>query len=258
MKLNTNQARQRSEHEAEEQQADQRHSEPAEQRTEAAEHPDQQHSGVEAAASRVEEWLTYSSHSYERTPEVLDSKPRHRDVVNPASTRIGHVEDEDSDLSERLRRLHAERDSRLQGNEDRRDRLDALRLTQAVCNSLDLTVWERDRVLGVVQRLDDTEFATSHDVERVALAVASRVVDAERRAWAGIDDQPPERIADLTEDLCLLSDSEQFQQLREETGLSSDEIDQLETAIERELDEHDALAAFGRSPYHDDALAAFE
>lgn len=104
VKINTNQARQRSEHETEE--SDQQH-------TEAVEHLEQQHSGVEAAASRVEEWLTYSSHSYERTPEVLDSKPRHRDVVNPASTRIGHVEDDDSDLSERLRRLHAERDSRM-------------------------------------------------------------------------------------------------------------------------------------------------
>jgi hypothetical protein len=251
MKINTNQARQRSEHETEEKQTDQQH-------TEAVEHPEQQHSGVEAAASRVKEWLIYSSHSYERTPEVLDSKPRHRDVVNPASTRIGHVEDDDSDLSERLRRLHAERDSRMQGNEDRRDRLDALRLTQAVCNSLDLTVWERDRVLGVVRSLDDTEFATRHDVERVALAVASRVVDAERRAWAGIDDehdQPPERIAELREDLCLLTDSEQFQQLREETGLSPDAVEELEDAVEQELDEHDTLAAFGRSPYRDDALS---
>jgi hypothetical protein len=251
MKINTNQARQRSEHETEEKQTDQQH-------TEAVEHPEQQHSGVEAAASRVKEWLIYSSHSYERTPEVLDSKPRHRDVVNPASTRIGHVEDDDSDLSERLRRLHAERDSRMQGNEDRRDRLDALRLTQAVCNLLDLTVWERDRVLGVVRSLDDTEFATRHDVERVALAVASRVVDAERRAWAGIDDehdQPPERIAELREDLCLLTDSEQFQQLREETGLSPDAVEELEDAVEQELDEHDTLAAFGRSPYRDDALS---
>jgi hypothetical protein len=251
MKINTNQARQRSEHETEEKQTDQQH-------TEAVEHPEQQHSGVEAAASRVKEWLIYSSHSYERTPEVLDSNPRHRDVVNPASTRIGHVEDDDSDLSERLRRLHAERDSRMQGNEDRRDRLDALRLTQAVCNSLDLTVWERDRVLGVVRSLDDTEFATRHDVERVALAVASRVVDAERRAWAGIDDehdQPPERIAELREDLCLLTDSEQFQQLREETGLSPDAVEELEDAVEQELDEHDTLAAFGRSPYRDDALS---
>jgi len=262
MKLNTNQARQRSEHESEEQQADQRHAEPAdEQHTDPAEQREQQHSGVEAAASRVEEWLTYSSHSYERTPEVLDSKPRHRDVVNPASTRIGQVQDDDSDLSERLRRLHAERDSRMQGNEERRDRLDALRLTQAVCNSLDLTVWERDRVLGVVRSLDDTEFATRHDVERVALAVASRVVDAERRAWAGIDeehDRPPERIAELREDLCLLSDSEQFQQLREETGLSPDAVEKLEDAIEQELDEHDTLAAFGRSPYRDDALSPFD
>lgn len=247
MEINTNSGQQQPEQETEERSAKQ-HAEESRQSG--------QRGGIEAAASRVEGWLTYSSHSYGRTPEVLDSKPRHRDVVNPAATRIGHVESAENDVSDRLRRLHAERDSRLQGNEQRRERLDSLRLTQAVCNSLDLTVWERDRVLGVVGRLDDTEFATPHDVECVALAVASHVVDAERRAWAGVDesDQNTDRLAALAEELCLLTDSEQFEQLREQTGLSPGAVETLADGIEQELGEHGGRAAFGRSPYRDTAL----
>lgn len=254
MKVNTDSGQQ-SEQETEAEDSDQQHE------VESQQSDQRQRGGIEAAASRVEGWLTYSSHSYERTPEVLDSKPRHRDVVNPAATRIGHVESADNDVSERLRRLHAERDSRLQGNEDRRERLDALRITQAVCNSLDLTVWERDRVLGVVSSLDDTEFTTRHDVECVAVAVASHVVDDERREWVGIDEEDTrqsERIAELTENLSLLTDSEQFQRLRDETGLSPEAIERLEAEIDRELDEHDARAAFGRSPRSDEALPPFE
>lgn len=252
MRINTNTESQRSEHQTAEKPTDQHHPDEIEQSAR------RQREGIEAAASRVEEWLTYSSHSYERTPEVLDSKPRHRDVVNPASTRIGQVEDEDNDLSERLRRLHTERDSRMDGNESRRERLDALRITQAVCNALDLTVWERDRVLGVVRRLDDSAFATRHDVECVAVAVASHVVDAERRAWVGLDDEESARRGARNDKLCLLTDSEQFQRLREDTGLSPEAVEELEAEIERELDEHDALAAFGRSPRRDNALSPFD
>lgn len=228
---------------------------------------------IHAVAARVDEWLS-DSRDPARQPEALDPATRTRDVVNPSATRIGHPqpdeeftdqacpEPETDDIGERLRRLHAERDARLQGNEQRRDTLDIARITQALCNTLDLTPWERDRVLGVVCELDATAFDDHHTVPRVVLVVARRVVDAERRAWLGLDaadDVPPERLQALSERLTRLADSPAYTRLLSECALSPAAVDAIEAALDRELDEETVReAAFGRSPHRDPALPAFE
>lgn len=228
---------------------------------------------IHAVAARVDEWLSGSTDS-RRQPEALDPAPRTRDVLNPSATRIGHPRPDEEftdrdcpapeadDIGERLRCLHEERDARLQGNERRRDTLDVARITQAICNTLDLTPWERDRVLGVVCELDATAFDDSHTVPRVTLVVARRVVDAERRAWLGLDDaddEPPERLRTLSERLTRLTDSPQYTRLLTECDLSPAAVDAIEAALDRELDEETVReAAFGRSPYRDPALPAFE
>lgn len=228
---------------------------------------------IHAVAARVDEWLSGSSDS-RRQPEALDPAPRTRDVVNPTATRIGRPQPDEEftdwdcpapeadDIGERLRRLHEERDARLQGNEQRRDTLDVARITQALCNTLDLTSWERDRVLGVVCELDATAFDDHHTVPRVVLVVARRVVDAERRAWLGLDsadEDPPERLQALRERLTRLTDSPQYTRLLTECDLSPAAADAIEAALDRELDEETVReATFGRSAYRDPALPAFE
>lgn len=228
---------------------------------------------IRAVAARVEEWLSGAA-SPRPHPESLDPNPRRRDVLDPSATRIGQPASPDDaftgrdvpdtdDIGERLRRLHAEREAAMEGNEPRREQLDVARITQAVCNTLDLTPWERDRVLGVVCELDASAFGDRHTVPRVVLVLARRVVDAERRAWLGLDDvaddEPPERLRELGERLTRLTDSPAYTQLLTECDLSPAAVDSIEDALTRELDEETIReAAFGRSPHRDPALPAFE
>lgn len=225
-------------------------------------------SDIGAVASRVREWLDGGDPPAQ--PESLDTAPRRRDIVNPSATRIGHGSEanafsgaddpETDDCRVRLRRLHEELDARMQDSE-RRERLDVARITQAVCNTLDVTPWERDRVLGVVCALDETVFEDSHTVSRVALVVAQRVVDAERRAWLGLDEcqGPPERLERLQGRLTRIADCEGYDQLRADCALTPSVRDQLAERLDDELDEATVReAAFGRSPYRDPALPAFE
>lgn len=198
-------------------------------------------------------------------PTDRDARPRRWDVLNPAATRIGYAADPDDDVGERLRALHAERDARVRGGDERRARLDVARVTQAVCNALDLTAWERDRVLGVVCELDPAAVGTRESIPGIALAVARRVVDAERRARLGLDDPTPSgrrspgRLADLADRFRRLTDGEAYGRLLAECGLGPAAVEHLTAALEGELDDGTLEAAvFGRSPYRDPALPPFE
>jgi len=221
---------------------------------------------IHAVASRVEEWLSVSSQGdTPPEPEALDSKPRRWDVVNPSATRIGHTDDVVDDVDGRLRALHEERHAAMQGNTERQQQLDVARITQALCNSLDLTAWERDRVLGVVCELDATAFGSQRTVPSVVLVVARRVVDTKRRTWLGLeddgwlDDQPPERLSELSERLHELTDSEPYEQLLESCDITADGVETLEAMLESELDDETlSEAAFGRSHVRDPALPSFE
>jgi hypothetical protein len=215
-------------------------------------------------AARVADWLTTAAEDPASEPESLDTKPRHRDVVNPSATRIGYAEDPENDLGPRVRALHEERRAELQGNNERLQQLDVLRVTQALCNSLDLSTWERDRVLGVVSELDPTDLGGRRTIPRVALVIARRVVDAERKAWLGLnddtwlDDQPPERLRELADRLTRLADSDEYVRLLSECDLTPTAADRLESALETELADHIDDAAFGRCPRRDPVLPSFE
>lgn len=230
-------------------------------------HGDGEHGeNIHAVASRVEEWLSASSHGDEPTqPEAVDSRPRRWDVVNPSATRIGDIGDPEADIDGRLRALHAERHAAMQGNTERQQQLDVARITQALCNSLDLTAWERDRVLGVVCELDATTFGRERTVPSVVLVVARRVVDTKRRTWLGLeddgwlDDQPPKRLTALSERLHELTDSERYERLLESSALTVERAETLEARLDEELDEETlSEAVFGRSSVRDPALPAFE
>lgn len=226
-------------------------------------HSQDQHSqDIRYVAARVEEWFAASPHpDAPEHPESLDANPRRWDVVNPSATRIGDADDPDDDVDGRLRALHEERRAAMQGNSERCRRLDVARITQAVCNSLDLTAWERDRVLGVVCELDPGAFGSDHTVPQVALLVARRVVDAERRAWLGLDDsgrtetQPPDRLAVLRDRLNRLTDSDGYEQLLADCNLTTAAADRLDALLDQELDEETLRnAVMGRSPHRDSYL----
>jgi len=217
---------------------------------------------IRYVASRVEQWLSDSPNAESpANPEALDTNQRRWDVLNPSATRIGRAEDPENDVDGRLRALHAERRAAMQGNPERARKLDVARITQAVCNSLDLTAWERDRVLGVVCELDPAAFGTGRTVPRVAVVVARRVVDAERRAWLGLADdewaerQPPEQLADRRERLHRLTESEEYERQLSACDLTADAVDRLDALLNRELDgEQLRKAVVGRSPHRDPHL----
>lgn len=232
---------------------------------------------IRLVASRVGSWLSATGEDPPEHPEALDTQPRRFDVVNPSATRIGDAEDatigdstDDPEREGRLRALHAERRAALQGNAERTRALDVLRVTQAICNSLDLTPWERDRVLGVIRELEGTDLGSDRSISRVALVVARRVVDAERRAWLGLEDhewradQPPERLQALSDRLQRLADDRSlgcagdesvYDQLREACGLTDAAAARIDAALDRELDAETLREAIlGRSPHSDPHL----
>lgn len=68
-----------------------------------------------------------------------DETVRQWGLVTPSATRIGRADAPEHDLSENVRRLHDEHHPAMQGYSRRAHRLEKLRLTHALCNSLDLT-----------------------------------------------------------------------------------------------------------------------
>lgn len=201
----------------------------------------------------------------DRAEARRDTTTRRWDVVSPSATRIGRPRAGDADVPERVRRLHDERHPATEGHSERAHRLDRLRITQALCNALDLTRWQRDRVLGVMDGLDLTAFGSQRAIEKVALVVIRHVVDAERRGYLGLDDES--YVADLDSDemtdlyerfraLSITSD-DTFERLLDRYGLETTSLNRLDNVLSEQLDERDLHdAVFGRNPNRDPALPA--
>lgn len=213
--------------------------------------------------SRVEAWLTTEpgAGTLDRAEAARDATTRRWDAVTPSATRIGRPEHPDADLDESLRRLHDEHHPAMQGHSERMHHLDTARITQALCNSLELTPWERDRTLGIMQELDLTAFGSQRAIPKVALVVIQHVVDAERRARLGLDDQewlagqPPERFEELYDRFTSITDEQQFRRLLGRYDLTKTNINRLDHVLEEQLEEGDFEdAVFGRSPYRDPNL----
>ena len=201
--------------------------------------------------------------SLTRAEARRDAYARRWDVVSPSATQIGRSNDPSSDVSERLRRLHEERHPAMQGHGERAHRLDKLRVSHALCNVLDLTPWQRDRVLGIMEVLDLTAFGSRRGIPIVALVTIRHVVDRERRRYLGLDDAArirelsPSEMERLYEEFESIADDQQFSVLLEQHDLDATSLNRLERVLSEQLDERDLEeVAFGRQPHRDPNLPA--
>lgn len=216
---------------------------------------------------RTDEWLTAEpgAGALDRGAERRDTQTRRWDVVTPSATRIGRPDRPDGDVDENIRRLHDEQHPAMQGHSERMHELDKVRITQALANYLDLTPWERDRALGIMQEVDLTAFGSQRAIPKVAIVVIQHVVDEERRSRLGLDDQdwlqkqPPERFEDLYDRFTSIKDEQRFRRLLGRYDLTTTNVNRLRHVLEEQLEDEDiGGAVFGRSPYRDPNLPAVQ
>ncbi|AFZ72417.1 hypothetical protein [Natronobacterium gregoryi] len=199
------------------------------------------------------------SGSLSRADVQRDSTVRQWGVVTPSATVIGRAPSSDADLSESVRRLHDEQHAATPGYSARAHRLDRLRTTQALCNALEVTPWQRDLALGVMDEIDLTEFGSQRAIEKVALVVIRHVVDIDRRSYFGLDDVDAQTLsADRLEELFGqyrahdITDEEAFERLAAKHGLDTTSLNRLRRVLKAQLE--DELPAYGRNPYRDPNL----
>lgn len=201
------------------------------------------------------------SGSLSRAEARRDTVVRRWDVLTPSATIIGRAESPESDLSERIRRLHDEQHTAMKGHSTRTHYLDRLRTAHALCNALDVTPWQRDRVLGVMEELDLTAFGSQRAVPTVALVVIRHVVDVERRAYLGLDDLDPsalseERLEGLFEQYRAndITDEEPFERLADRHGLDTTSLNRLRRVLKEQLEAGVGERPYGRNPFRDPNL----
>ncbi|MFB6268404.1 MAG: DNA-directed RNA polymerase subunit epsilon [Halobacterium sp.] len=194
-----------------------------------------------------------------RAQAQRDTTVRRWGVMSPSATVIGRAESPDADLSESVRRLHDERHTATEGHSRRAHHLDRLRTTQALCNAIDVTPWQRDVALGVMSDIDLTEFGSQRAIEKVALVVIRHVVDVDRRRYFGLDeldagDVSPERMNDLYERYREhdVTDEPAFEALASRYDLDKTSLNRLRRVLKAQLE--DGLPAFGRNPHRDPHL----
>jgi len=198
-----------------------------------------------------------------RVDAVKDERFRRWDVVSPSATLIGRAERADGDVSENLRRLHDEQHPAMQGHSARMHRLEKARITQAFCNTLSLTAWERDRALGIMTELDLTAFGSQRAIGKVALVVIRHVVDEERQRRLGLQDdewvseRSPAELESLYDRFESITDDPQYKELLDAQGLDTIGVNRLHRTLRDQLDDRDLHGAvLGRSPYRDPSLPA--
>ena len=202
--------------------------------------------------------------SLSRADAQRDSTVRRWDVLTPSATVIGRAESPESDLSESIRRLHDEQHTATKGHSTRTHYLDRLRTTHALCNALDVTPWQRDLALGVMEELDLTAFGSQRGIPKVALVVIRHVVDVERRKYLGLDDLDPgavseERLEGLFEQYRQndITDEEAFQHLTARHDLDTTALNRLRRVLKEQLEEGVGERAYGRNPFRDPHLPNF-
>ncbi|MFB1063496.1 DNA-directed RNA polymerase subunit epsilon [Natrinema sp. H-ect4] len=199
------------------------------------------------------------SGSLSRADVQRDSTVRQWGVVTPSATVIGRADSPDADLSESVRRLHDEQHAATPGYSERAHHLDRLRTTQALCNALDVTPWQRDLALGVMDEIDLTEFGSQRAIEKVALVAIRHVVDVDRQQYFGLDEIDAQTLsADRMEELFAqyrahdITDEESFKRLAADYGLDTTSLNRLRRVLKSQLE--DELPAYGRNPYRDPNL----
>ncbi|WP_254762832.1 DNA-directed RNA polymerase subunit epsilon [Natrinema marinum] len=199
------------------------------------------------------------SGSLSRADVQRDSTVRRWGVVTPSATVIGRAASPDADLSESVRRLHDEQHAATPGYSERAHHLDRLRTTQALCNALEVTPWQRDLALGVMDEIDLTEFGSQRAIEKVALVAIRHVVDVDRQQYFGLDDIDAQALsADRMEELFAqyrahdITEEETFKRLAVDYGLDTTSLNRLRRVLKAQLE--DDLPAYGRNPYRDPNL----
>ena len=218
------------------------------------------------ADGAAEESLTWVSAgpgdgSLPRTEAVKDERTRRWDVATPSATKIGRARRPEEDVSDNLRRLHDEQHPAMAGHSSRMHRLDKVRIAHAVCSALELTPWERDRVLGIMVDLDLTAFGSQRAIPKVALVVVQYVVDGERRRQLGLGDTerlrnlPEDRLESLYDRFTSIKDEEPYRDLLEENDLGKTNVNRLNRVLREQLDEQGLRdAVLGRHPFEDPNL----
>ena len=188
-----------------------------------------------------------------------DSTVRRWGVVTPSATVIGRAQSPEADLSESIRRLHDEQHGATPGYSERAHHLDRLRTTQALCNALDVTPWQRDLALGVMDEIDLTEFGSQRAIAKVALVVIRHVVDVDRQQYFGLDDIDVQALSAERMDELFgqyrahdITDEATFKRLAAQHGLDTTSLNRLRRVLKAQLD--DELPAYGRNPYRDPNL----
>lgn len=213
-----------------------------------------------------DDWIDYraGAGSLSRAEARRDGLVRRWDVVTPSATLIGRAESPEADLSENVRRLHDEQHTATKGHSTRTHYLDRLRTTHALCNALDVTPWQRDLALGVMQELDLTAFGSQRGIPKVALVAIRHVVDVERRRYLGLDDLDPtalseERLERLFEQYRAndITDEDTFRRLAARHGLDTTSLNRLRRVLKEQLDEGVGANAYGRNPFRDPNLPRF-
>ncbi|AXR79154.1 DNA-directed RNA polymerase subunit epsilon [Natrarchaeobaculum sulfurireducens] len=199
------------------------------------------------------------SGSLSRVEVRRDSTIRQWGVVTPSATVIGRAESPDADLSESVRRLHDEQHAATPGYSERAHHLDRLRTTQALCNALEVTPWQRDLALGVMDEIDLTEFGSQRAIPTVALVVIRHVVDVDRQRYFGLDDVDVQALsADRMEELFTqyrahdITEEPTFKRLAATHGLDTTSLNRLRRVLKSQLE--DGFPAYGRNPYRDPNL----
>lgn len=199
-----------------------------------------------------------------RAETTRDSTVRRWGVVTPAATVIGRPSSPDADLSESVRRLHDEQHAATAGYSTRAHHLDKLRTTQALCNAVDLTPWQRDRVLGIMSDIDLTAYGQRGGIETVALVVIRHVVDVERRRYLGLDDLDPstlseDRLEALYEEYRGrdILNEETFARLADAHDLDTTSLDRLRRTLRDQITDGPERV-FGRNPHRDPHLPSVE
>lgn len=195
-----------------------------------------------------------------RADHRRDESVRRWGVVTPAATVIGRAQDPEADLSESVRRLHNEQHAATAGYSRRAHYLDRLRTTQALCNAVGVTPWERDRALGIMADIDLTAFGSQRGVATVALVVIRHVVDEERRRALGLEDLDATEVT--PEELEALYGTYRDQAITEEPAverlaaahdLDQTSLNRLRRVLKEQLETIDGHP-LGRNPHRDPTL----
>ncbi|WP_122089282.1 DNA-directed RNA polymerase subunit epsilon [Halalkalicoccus subterraneus] len=209
------------------------------------------------------EWIDTrsGSGSLTRAEAQRDGLVRRWDVLTPSATIIGRADSPENDLSENVRRLHDEQHPATKGHSTRTHYLDRLRTTHALCNALDLTPWQRDRALGVMEDLDLTAFGSQRAIPKVALVVIRHIVDVERRSYLGLDDLDARAITESRLEELFgqykandITDEPAFRRLAAQHDLDTTSLNRLRRTLKTQLGEGIGATPYGRNPHRDPNL----